>query len=175
VQRAARLSPLTAERTAPGRQSASGRAGAQASQTASTITSKNVLRRAERLLRAGEYEQALGPLVEGAPLFPRNPALYGRGLRGMTRDRAGGFFAEGVMSRPLAIAPTATETPRFSTTASTPSYPLHEPRSRRFTSADASRVHGSPVDAPPITLPREAAPRCVRGAMRAHLRGVELA
>ncbi len=37
-----------------------------------------------------------------------------------------------------------------------------------------SRVHGSPVRAPPITLPRDAAPRCARGATRARLRGVEL-
>ena len=39
------------------------------------VTAEGVLRRAEHLLRAREYEQALAPLVEGARLFPRNPAL----------------------------------------------------------------------------------------------------
>jgi tetratricopeptide (TPR) repeat protein len=43
--------------------------------TASTPTAESVLRSAEHLLRAGEYEQALGPLVEGARLLPRNAAL----------------------------------------------------------------------------------------------------
>jgi hypothetical protein len=36
----------------------------------------------------------------------------------MTQARVGGFLAEGVMSRWLTIALTATEAPRFSTTGS---------------------------------------------------------
>jgi Flp pilus assembly protein TadD len=40
-----------------------------------TAAAERVLRRAEQLLRTGQYERALGPLVEGARLFPRNPAL----------------------------------------------------------------------------------------------------
>jgi hypothetical protein len=36
----------------------------------------------------------------------------------MTQSRVGGFLAEGVLSRWLAIALTATEAPRFSTTGS---------------------------------------------------------
>jgi tetratricopeptide (TPR) repeat protein len=43
--------------------------------TSSTTTNESVLRHAEHLLRAGQYEQALGPLVEATRLFPRNAAL----------------------------------------------------------------------------------------------------
>ena len=41
----------------------------------STTTTGGVLERAEQLLRARQFEDALGPMVEGARFFPRNAAL----------------------------------------------------------------------------------------------------
>jgi len=43
--------------------------------TPSTITAESVLQRAQHLLRAGEYAQGLGFLLDGVRLFPGNAAL----------------------------------------------------------------------------------------------------